>query len=203
MTLLKPTLLDRLEMYVPVKLSWMLTVIVFIGNWIIQGLVMFIYYRFTIFQRLVPRFFKHRDDKIPLKQVVSVPGEFRKHLEQHLHPDLQKKYHFLIERELASSISQSTTPNLSRATRQGTLQAHASSTNGIPKLQEKPNALRTKFVLSSNASNDSGESNLNHFLLPWYMQMIFTKLSLLIFIFLSRMWTQWLVKYLFLNNFLP
>ncbi len=137
MTLLKPTLLDRLDMYVPVKLSLMLTLIVFIGNWILHGLVMFLYYRFTIFQRLVPRFFKHQDDKIPLKQVVSVPGEFSKHLEQHLHPDLQKKYHFLIERVLASSISQPTTPNLSRATRQGTLQADASSTNGIPSLQEK------------------------------------------------------------------
>ena len=71
MQLLKPSLVDKLESYVPIKFSFTLTIIVFIGN-LLHILVMYFYHKIKIFQRITLSFIKFSDGKIPLKPVVSV-----------------------------------------------------------------------------------------------------------------------------------
>ena len=72
MQLLKPSLVDKLESYVPIKLSLTLTITVFIGNLLLHILVMYLYHKIKFFQRITPNFMKFSDGKIPLKPVVSV-----------------------------------------------------------------------------------------------------------------------------------
>ena len=72
MQLLKPSLVNKLESYVPIKLSLTLTITVFIGNLLLHILVMYLYHKIKFFQRITPNFMKFSDGKIPLKPVVSV-----------------------------------------------------------------------------------------------------------------------------------
>ena len=72
MQLLKPSLVDKLESYVPIKLSLTLTITVFIGNLLLHILVMYLYHKIKFFQRITPNFMKFSDGKITLKPVVSV-----------------------------------------------------------------------------------------------------------------------------------
>ena len=71
MQLLKPSLVDKLESYVPIKLCLTLTITVFIGN-LLHILVMYLYHKIRFFQRITPNFMKFSDGKIPLKPVVLV-----------------------------------------------------------------------------------------------------------------------------------
>ena len=70
MQLLKPSFVDKLESYVPIKLSLTLTITVFIRN-LLHFLVMYLYHKIKFFQRITPNFMKFSDRKIPLKPVVS------------------------------------------------------------------------------------------------------------------------------------
>ena len=72
MQLLKPALVDKLESYVPINLSLTLTILVFIGNLLLNILVMYLYHKIKFFQRITPNFMKFSDGKIPLKPVISV-----------------------------------------------------------------------------------------------------------------------------------
>ena len=71
MQLLKPSLIDKLESYVPIKLSLTLTITVLIGN-LLHILVMYLHHKIKFFQRVTPNFMIFSDGKIPLKPVVSV-----------------------------------------------------------------------------------------------------------------------------------
>ena len=71
MQLLKLSLVDKLESYVPIKLSLTLTITVFIGN-LLHILVMYLYHKIKFFPLITPNFMKFSDGKIPLKPVVSV-----------------------------------------------------------------------------------------------------------------------------------
>ena len=78
MQLLKPTLVDKLESYVPIRLSLTLSITVFIGN-LLHIISMYLYHKIKCFQRITPNFNKLSDGKIPLKPVVSVANsEFTK-----------------------------------------------------------------------------------------------------------------------------
>ena len=57
MQLLKPSLVDKLESYVPIKFSFTLTNIVFIGN-LLHILVIYFYHKIIIFQRITLSFIK-------------------------------------------------------------------------------------------------------------------------------------------------
>ena len=72
MQLLKPTLIDKLDSYVPIKVSLSLTIFVFIGNLLLHILVMYLYHKFNFIRNLTPKFMKSTDAKIPVKQVMSV-----------------------------------------------------------------------------------------------------------------------------------
>ena len=72
MQLLKPTLIDKLDSYVPIKVSLSLTIFVFIGNHLVHILVMYLYHKFKFIRNLTPKFMKSTDTKIPVKQVMSV-----------------------------------------------------------------------------------------------------------------------------------
>ena len=72
MQLLKPTLIDKLDSYVPIKVSLSLTIFVFIGNLLLHILVMYLYHKFKFIRNLTPKFMKSTDTKIPVKQVMSV-----------------------------------------------------------------------------------------------------------------------------------
>ena len=72
MQLLKPSLVDKLECYVLIKLSLNLTITVFIGNLLLHILLIYLYHKIKFFERITPSFMKFSDGKIPLKPVVSV-----------------------------------------------------------------------------------------------------------------------------------
>ena len=72
MRLLKPTLTSKLETYVPLKLSLMLTVIVFCGNILLHILFTFLYHRFKVIRDLTPKFLKTQHGDLQLKPVFSV-----------------------------------------------------------------------------------------------------------------------------------
>ena len=61
MTLFRPTLVEKLEMYVPVKLSLSLTLIVIFLNIILHVIAMYLYHRFAIFKKLTPKFLRKRE----------------------------------------------------------------------------------------------------------------------------------------------
>ena len=69
----KPALIDKLESYVPIKLSLSLTIIVFIGNLALHILFMFLYHKVAFVRRMVPNFMKLNGTNVPLNPVVSVP----------------------------------------------------------------------------------------------------------------------------------
>ena len=71
MQLLKPALTEKLNTYVPVKLSLLLTLFVFIGNLLLHTLVMYLYDRFRIVRKLTQGFLKFGQEKHPVKPVVS------------------------------------------------------------------------------------------------------------------------------------
>ena len=61
MQLLKPSLVDKLKSYVPIKLSLTLTITVFIVNLLLHILVMYLYHKIRFFQRITPNFMKFSD----------------------------------------------------------------------------------------------------------------------------------------------
>ena len=73
----KPALIDKLESYVPIKLSLSLTIIVFIGNLALLILFMFLYHKVAFVRRMVPNFMKLNGTNVPLNPVVSVPKHLK------------------------------------------------------------------------------------------------------------------------------
>ena len=72
MQLLKPTLIEKLDSYVPIKVSLSLTVFFFKGNLLLHILVMYLYHKFQYLRNLTPKYLKSPESEIPVKQVVSV-----------------------------------------------------------------------------------------------------------------------------------
>ena len=64
MTLLKPTLKSQLNEYVPIKLSFSLTVIVFILNLALHFPFMWAYHRFKVNRKYLPSFLNHETTKL-------------------------------------------------------------------------------------------------------------------------------------------
>ena len=83
MRLLKPSLLDKMEQYVPLRLSLTLTAIVFLGNLVLHALIMYLYHRFAIFRKLTPKFLKSNAGNIQLKPVLSVAAAHRNEFMEH------------------------------------------------------------------------------------------------------------------------
>ena len=73
MQLLKPSLIDKLESYDPIKLALTLTIKIFIGT-LLHILVMYLYHKISFFQRITANLIKFSDGKISLKPVVSIPN---------------------------------------------------------------------------------------------------------------------------------
>ena len=67
----KPALIDKLESYVPIKLSLSLTTIAFIGNLAFYILFMYLYHKVAFVRRMVPNFMKLNGTNVPLYPVVS------------------------------------------------------------------------------------------------------------------------------------
>ena len=72
MKLLKPTLTEKLESYVPIKLSLILTVIVFIGSTLLQCLCTYLFHRFKAVRDITPQFLKTAYGDIRIKPVVAM-----------------------------------------------------------------------------------------------------------------------------------
>ena len=83
----KPALIDKLESYVPIKLSLSLTIIIFIGNLALHILFMYLYHNVAFVRRMVPSFMKLNGTNVPLNPVVSVP----KHLKADVVSNLAKQ----------------------------------------------------------------------------------------------------------------
>ena len=71
MPIFKPTLIEKLDFYVPKQTSLTLTISVFIGN-LLHILVMYLYHKLQFIRNLTPNFMKSPKTKFPMKQVVSV-----------------------------------------------------------------------------------------------------------------------------------
>ena len=76
MRLLKPSLVDKMEQYVPSRLSLTLTAVVFFGNLVLHALIMYLYHRFAIFSKLTPKFLKGQDGNIALRPALSVAASY-------------------------------------------------------------------------------------------------------------------------------
>ena len=72
MKLLKPSFTEKLESYVPIKLSLTLTVIVFIGSTLLQCLCTYLFHRFKAVRDITPRFLKTAHGDIRIKPVVAM-----------------------------------------------------------------------------------------------------------------------------------
>ena len=109
MQLLKPTLIEKLDSYVPIKVSLSLTVFVFIGNLLLHILVMYLYHKFQFIRNLTPKFLKSPESKIPIKQVLSVAKD-QFPLVQSMDHKLKNKMTFINE----STTDEETIPNIDR-----------------------------------------------------------------------------------------
>ena len=99
MRLLTPSLVDKMEQYVPLKLSLTLTIVVFFGNLLLHALVMYLHNRFAIFRRLTPKFMKSGDGRIELKPVLSVSAANRKEFVEQ-GSKIREKYMVLTQDEI-------------------------------------------------------------------------------------------------------
>ena len=75
MGLMKPALTREFNQYAPFKISFGLSLIVFLVSTILHLLFMYIYHRFTLAAQLLPSFTDNEKQKIPAKTVVLVPPE--------------------------------------------------------------------------------------------------------------------------------
>ena len=83
----KPALIDKLDSYVTIKLSLLLTIMVFIGNLALHILFMYLYHKVALVRPMVPNFMKLNETNVPLNPVVSVP----KHLKADVVSNLAKQ----------------------------------------------------------------------------------------------------------------
>ena len=74
MKLLKPSLVKEFNQYVPFKVSFILTLTVFVFSTALHLLFMYIYHRYNLATR-VPKIFDDLKRKLPLRQMVDVPTE--------------------------------------------------------------------------------------------------------------------------------
>ena len=140
MRLLKPTLVDKMEQCVPLRLSLTLTAIVFLGNLVLHALIMYLYHRFAIFRRLTPKFLKGQDGTIALRPVLSVAASDRKAFQKD-GSKLREKYIVLTQAELNAY---QTPTNRSRLT------SACSSMGNISRTQE------SQVVLNETSFNEKG-----------------------------------------------
>ena len=99
MRLLKPSLVDKMEQYDPLKLSLILTIVVFFGSLLLNALVMYLYHRFAILRRLTPKFMKSGDGRIELKPVLSVSAANRQEFVEQ-GSKIREKYMVLTQDEI-------------------------------------------------------------------------------------------------------
>ena len=99
MRLLKLSLVDKMEQYIPLRLSLTLTAIVFLGNLVLHALIRYLYHRFAIFRRLTPKFLKSNAGNIQLKPVLSVAAAHRNEFVEH-GSKIREKYMVLTQGEL-------------------------------------------------------------------------------------------------------
>ena len=88
MKLLKPSLTREFNQYVPFKLSFTLTVTVFVVITVLHLVFMYVYHRFNLKHRIFP---KKTDKKNAIKPVLHVPHE----CSPAVFEKLSKRYHFL------------------------------------------------------------------------------------------------------------
>ena len=88
MKLLKPSLTRENNQYVPFKVSFALTVIVFIVSTVVHLVFMYIYHRFHLRDRIFPQSSKKNNT---MKPVLQVPNECSKELSN----IFSKRYHLL------------------------------------------------------------------------------------------------------------
>lgn len=75
MTMLKPSLKQHFESYLPLKMSITISIASFIGSMTLHIGFMYLYHRFRVFRNLVPRFMSVDNEKIKMKPVVTVDEE--------------------------------------------------------------------------------------------------------------------------------
>ena len=93
MRLMKPALTREFNQYVPFKISFGLSLIVFVVSTILHLLFMYIYHRFNLAAKLFPSFTDHKKQKIPAKPVVLVPPEHQNAV-SYLRQKFGKRFHF-------------------------------------------------------------------------------------------------------------
>ena len=81
--MLKPKLINKLDTYVPLRLSPTQTLVVFVGNLALHILAMYLYHRFEIFKWLIPNFLEFGEDAMPLKHVMTIPDQHTNQLKKH------------------------------------------------------------------------------------------------------------------------
>ena len=97
MKLLKPSLVKEFNQYVPFKVSFMLTLTVFVFSTALHLLLMYFYHRFNLATR-VPKIFDDLKRKLPLRQMVEVPTEHENKI-----PSLKSKHGDRFHFQCASS----------------------------------------------------------------------------------------------------
>ena len=93
MRLMKPALTREFNQYVPFKISFGLSLIVFLVSTVLHLIFMYIYHRFNLAAKLFPSFTDHKKQKIPAKTVVLVPPEHQNAV-SHLKKKFGKRFHF-------------------------------------------------------------------------------------------------------------
>ena len=88
MKLLKPSLTREFNQYVPFKVSFTLTVTVFVLSSVLHLVFMYVYHRFNLKDRIFP---KNTANKNAIKPVLHVPHE----CSPAVFEKLSKRYHFL------------------------------------------------------------------------------------------------------------
>ena len=111
MKLLKPSLTREFNHYVPFKVSFSLTVIVFIVSTVLHFVFMYIYHRFNLKDRIFPKSSKTNNT---IQPVLKLPNDCSRELSK----KLSKRYHLLapdaieIPQKLPTVPHKTLTPNL-------------------------------------------------------------------------------------------
>ena len=97
MKLLKPSLTREFNQYVPFKVSFTLTVTVFIISTVLHLVFLYVYHRFNLKDRIFP---KNTVKKNAIKPILHVPHE----CSPAVFEKLSKRYHLLLQKEKTAEI---------------------------------------------------------------------------------------------------
>ena len=156
MQLLKPTLIEKLDSYVPIKVSLSLTVFVFIGNLLLHILVMYLYHKFQFIRNLTPKFLKSPENKIPVKQVVSVATDHFP-LVQSMEHKLKNKMTFINE----SKTDEDTIPNIDRRLTKVESMVYRLHIQQIEQEKQKDSTDQKAITLSQSQTSVNSQTNPN------------------------------------------